>query len=341
MTNYILKNENAVYYECGFSCDNEIFLKFGSERIFITDARYTVEAQEKLRGVKIVEARDVVKKAAELLAKHKIKKLHFDPSDFTVWEYEKLKESKYTYFEPMPNFSRQKRIIKTNKEIKLIKEAVRLGAEAFDQFAAYLKRHGLNQNEKRLFFECSARLQNFGEYALSFDPIVAINENAAKPHALPTDKEVRIGSLLLVDAGMKFERYCSDRTRVAEYNSEINFDKKKQSFLSSKRQKVYDTVLKAQEKAIKAAKPGVKACDIDKAARDVIEKAGFGKYFVHSTGHGVGLDIHELPVISAKSQTVIEENMVFTIEPGIYLPGEFGVRIEDMVRIAPTRAVVL
>jgi len=341
MTNYILKDENAVYYECGFSCDNEIFLQLGSDRFFITDARYTVEAKEKLRGIKIVEARDVVQQAAQLLAEHKIKKLHFDPGDFTVAEFEKLKTSKYTYFEPAPNFSQQKRIIKTNKEIKLIKEAVRRGAEAFDQFAAYLRRHALNENEKRLVFECAAKMQDYGTYALSFDPIVAINENAAKPHALPADTEVKIGSLILVDAGLKYERYCSDRTRVAEYNSNLNFDKKNQSFLSSKRQKVYDTVLKAQEKAIKAAKPGVKASDIDKAAREVIEKAGFGKYFVHSTGHGVGLDIHELPVISAKSETIIEENMIFTIEPGIYLPGEFGVRIEDMVRMAPTRAVVL
>jgi len=341
MTNFILRNENAVYYECGFSCDNEIFLQFGSDRFFITDGRYTVEAKEKLRGLKVVEARDVIAKAAEMLAEHKIKKLHYDPNDFTVAEFEKLKASKYTYFEPAPDFSKKKRIIKSNKEIKLIREAVRRGEEAFDRFALWLRRNALNKNEKRLQFECAAIMQNYGELDLSFDPIVAVNENAAKPHAFPTDKEVKIGSLILVDAGVKYARYCSDRTRVAEYNSEIGFDKKRQSFLSSKRQKVYDTVRKAQEKAIKAAKPGVKACDIDKAAREVIEKAGFGKYFVHSTGHGVGLDIHELPVISAKSETIIEENMVFTIEPGIYLPGEFGVRIEDMVRIAPTRAVVL
>ena len=342
MKNFILKDENAVYYECGFSCDNEIFLQFGSERFFITDSRYTLEAGEKLaENVQVVEARDVVAEAAKMLQKYRIKKLHYDPGDFTVAQFEKLKASKYTYFEPAPDFSRKKRIIKTPKEIKLIKEAVRLGEEAFAQFAAYLRRHGLNQNEKRLFFECQARLSDFGQYALSFEPIVAINDNAAKPHAFPGDTELKIGSLILVDAGLKYERYCSDRTRVSEYSNDINFDKKSQNFLSSKRQKVYDTVLKAQEAAIKAAKPGVKACDIDKAARDVIEKAGFGNYFVHSTGHGVGLDIHELPVISAKSETIIEENMVFTIEPGIYLPGEFGVRIEDMVKIAGTRAVVL
>ncbi len=341
MTNYILKDENAVYYECGFSCDNEIYLKFGEDSFFLTDARYTIEAKEKIKKAQVIEAKNLFEEAAKLLQKHKIRKLHFDPTELSVKEFETLKNSKYTYFEPAPNFSRQKRIKKTNKEIKLIKEAVRLGENAFDQFASYLKRHGLGKNEKRLFFECGAKLSDYGQHDLSFEPIVAINENAAKPHAFATEKELKIGSLILVDAGMKYERYCSDRTRVAEYSQDISFDKKNQSFLSSKRQKVYDTLLKAQERAIKAAKPGVKASDIDKAARDVIEKAGFGKYFIHSTGHGVGLDIHELPIISSKSETVIEENMIFTIEPGIYLPNEFGIRIEDMVRIAHTRAVVL
>ncbi len=341
MKNFILKNENAVYYECGYSCDNEIFLRLGDSQFFITDGRYVVDAREHLQNTELIEARDVVAEAAKMLQKHRIKKLHYDPNDFTVAEFEKLKASKYTYFEPAPDFSRKKRIIKSDAEIKLLREAVRLGEEGFAAFAAYLRNHGLNDNEKHLFFECCAKMSRAGAYALSFDPIVAINDNAAKPHAFPSETEVKIGSLILVDAGVKYARYCSDRTRVSEYGNEINFDKKGQRFLSSKRQKVYDTVLRAQERAIKAAKPGVKACEIDKAARDVIEKAGFGKYFVHSTGHGVGLDIHELPVISAKSETVIEENMVFTIEPGIYLPGEFGMRIEDMVKIAPTRAVVL
>ncbi len=341
MTNFILKDENAVYYECGFSCDNELYLKFGEESFFITDARYTTEAKQKIKKAKVVEAKNLFEEAAKLLQKYKIRKLHFDPIELSVKELETLKESKYTYFEQAPDFSKKKRIIKTNKEIKLIKEAARLTNNAFDQFSSYLKRHGLGKNEKRLFFECCAKLSDYGEYELSFEPIVAINENAAKPHALATNKELKIGSLILVDAGMKYERYCSDRTRVAQYNQDISFDKKDQSFLSSKRQKVYDTLLRAQERAIKAAKPGVKASSIDKAARDVIEKAGFGNYFVHSTGHGVGLDIHELPIISSKSQTIIEENMVFTIEPGIYLPGEFGIRIEDMVRIAHTRAVLL
>ncbi len=341
MTNYILKDENAVFYECGFSCDNALFLKLGEESFFLTDSRYKIEAKEKIKKAQIVEAKNLFEEASRILQKHKIRKLYFDPCELSVKEFETLKNSKYTYFEPSADFSKQKRIKKTNKEIKLIKKAVKLTQNAFEQYASYLKRQGLGKDEKRLHFECRAKLSDTGRYDLSFDPIVAINENAAKPHAFASKKELKIGSLILVDAGLKYERYCSDRTRVAEYSQEITFDKKDQSFLSSKRQKVYDTLLKAQQNAIKAVKPGVKACEIDKAAREVIEKAGFGKYFVHSTGHGVGLDIHEFPIISAKSQTIIEENMIFTIEPGIYLPGEFGIRIEDMVKVTHTRAAVL
>lgn len=207
-----------------------------------------------------------------------------------------------------------------------------MGANAFDDFARYINENGLDKNEKYLFFDAIEKFQKHGEYLLSFEPIVALNENSAKPHALPSGKILHLGDHLLVDAGLKYQRYCSDRTRCAEIDGDIDFSKK-QSFKNSRHQKVYDTVLKAQEASIKAVHPGVKASDIDKAGRDVIEKAGFGQYFIHSTGHGVGLDIHEEPFISKKSETIIQEDMIFTIEPGIYLPDAFGVRIEDMVRV--------
>ena len=193
-----------------------------------------------------------------------------------------------------------------------------------------MREKGIGLSEKRLFNEACNIFKNYGELELSFSPIVALGANSAKPHALPSDDVLREFELLLLDAGVKYQRYCSDRTRTAEVSADIVFEKN-MKFKDSLRQKVYDTVLKAHDASIKKAKVGVKASEIDKAGRDVIEKAGFGQYFIHSTGHGVGLDIHELPVIGARSQDIIEENMVFTVEPGIYLPGEFGVRIEDTV----------
>jgi Xaa-Pro aminopeptidase len=331
MTNYILKDENAVYHECGFSCDNELFIKLDDEAFFITDPRYTIEAKQMVKNAEVIEAsRDLYVEAKKILRARKIKKIFYDPADFTVAQFSKLKQSLKITFKSAPNFSQKKRIIKSDKEIELLREAVKLGSEAFDQFALYLQNEGVGKSEQYINFEAMNALQLHGKYDLSFHPITAVDENAAKPHAYASDKLLEAHALLLVDAGLKYKRFCSDRTRVAELGENMNFSKT-QTFKDAKKQKVYDTVLKAQEASIKMAKPGIKASDIDKAGRDVIEKAGFGKYFVHSTGHGVGLDIHELPVISQKSSVIIEENMVFTIEPGIYLPDKFGVRIEDMV----------
>jgi Xaa-Pro aminopeptidase len=339
--NYILRDENAVYYECGFSCDNEIFLKLGSEAFFITDPRYTLEAKEQVKGAEVIEAeRDLYAKAIEILKSSTIKALHFDPNDWSVAAFEKLSSKLDITFTPAPSFSQKKRIIKSSDEILIIKEAARLGAQAFDAFATHLNRQGLDKSEKYLFFDAIEKFQKHGEYALSFEPIVAINANAAKPHALPTDTHLQKGDLLLVDAGLKYQRYCSDRTRCAEFDGSMHFAKS-QTFTNATRQKVYDTVLKAQEASIDAVRAGVKANEIDKAGRDVIDKAGFGKFFIHSTGHGVGLDIHEEPFISAKSDTQIEEDMIFTIEPGIYLPDDFGVRIEDMVRVTAQGVEIL
>ena len=339
--NFILKNENAIYYECGFSCDNVIFVVLGTEKFFITDPRYTLEAQESIKGAEVIEApKDLFEKAIALLQDNHIKTLHFDPNEWSVAAFEKLQEALDIDFVQSPNFSQKKRIIKSPDEITIIKEAVRLGSKAFDAFANHLNQQGLGKSEKYLFFDAIEKFQNHGEYALSFEPIVALNENAAKPHALPSDKILTLGDHLLVDAGLKYKCYCSDRTRCAQINGDLNFDKQ-QTFKDATQQKVYDTVLKAQEASIKVAKAGIKASEVDQAGRDVIEKAGYGKYFIHSTGHGVGLDIHEEPFISSKSQTTLEENMIFTIEPGIYLPGEFGVRIEDMVHVVADGVEIL
>ncbi len=341
MRNYILRDENAVYYECGFSCDNEIFLKLSDEAFFITDPRYTIAAKESIKNAEVIEANDLFKAAREILRKKRAKRLFYNPKEWPLEDFRKISEKISTYFYPKSNFSQKKRIIKTQKEIELIKQAVHIGAEAFDKFSRFLQQNGEGKNEKELLFEISAILSKKGEYDLSFTPIVAIGENAAKPHATATKKSLKIGDLILVDAGVKYRRYCSDRTRTAVFGDHITF-KKEQRFKDRKIQKIYDIVLKAQEAAIKAVKPGVKAYEVDKKAREVIEEAGYGKYFVHSTGHGVGLDIHELPVISFKDkETILKENMVFTIEPGIYLEGEFGVRIEDMVVVTEKGCEIL
>jgi Xaa-Pro aminopeptidase len=328
--NYIVfKNENALYFECKYSCDNAIFLKLGSDRFFITDGRYEIEAKSFAKNCEVIVTNKLLDTLIELLKKYKIKKITIDPKEWDIFSYNFLKENVPTKFKLKANFSHLKRIIKTKDEIELLKKAVKIGKESFKDIASKLANKEL-KSEYELNFLAESILRDKGARELSFEPIFAIDKNSALPHAKPTETLLKKGSLVLLDAGIKYKRYCSDRTRTAYFDGDINF-KIKQKFKSKKMQKIYDTVLKAHDLAIKKAKVGMKASQIDKIARDVIEEAGYGKYFVHSTGHGVGLDIHEMPYISASSDTIIEEGMVFTIEPGIYIEGEFGVRIEDMV----------
>ena len=341
MKNFILQNENAIYFECKFSCDNVIFLNLEKDRFFITDSRYTTEAKEYAKKCEVVESSNLIETAKEILKKNKIKKIHFDPNDFTYATYKKLSEDIKTQFIEKPNFSKQKRIIKSDKEIDLLKKAAEAGRVGFKELAKYIRKNGFNQTEQFLFFKAFEKMTQSGKLDISFEPIVAINENAAKPHALPTSKKLKLNDLILVDAGIKYKRYCSDRTCTSVVDFEKFSFKREQKFKNEKHQKIYDIVLKAQLNAIENARTGMKASEIDKLTRDVIEKAGYGKYFIHSTGHGVGLDIHEFPFINSKSDVIIEDNMVFTIEPGIYLPNEFGVRIEDTIVMQNGKAVIL
>ena len=336
----MLKDENAIYYECGYSCDNALYLSLGSEAFFITDSRYTIDAQEHVQGARVVINGDLYGEALKILKKAKVRKVIFDPKEWTVAGFEKLSsQSKITFVHAL-DFSHKKRIVKNEEELRILAKAAKLGKKAFKALAKEFRTNGFGEDEFTLTHRAKSILGDFGKYDLSFDPIVAVNANAAKPHATPTDTKLTKNDLLLVDAGLKYKRYCSDRTRTVQADKYFTFDTH-QNFKRKKIQKAYDVVLKAHDNAIAKARSGMKAKKVDALTRDIVSKAGFGKYYVHSTGHGVGLDIHEMPYISSKSDTIIEDGMVYTIEPGIYIPGEFGIRIEDMVAMVNGKAEVL
>ena len=326
MDNFILNGENEIYYECGYSCDNVIFLSLSGEKYFITDGRYTIDAKQNANA-EVVTTSNLLKTTKEILLKNRIKKLKIDASKWDYLSYSEL--AKIITLQNVKDYSHKKRMIKTADELEIIKEAVKLGAKAFEEFKNEIQ---TNLDEFELSYRFKEKLTNRGQFELSFEPIVAINENSAKPHATLTNKLLKKDDILLLDAGLKYKRYCSDRTRTIAINDNISMSKI-QKFKNKEYQKIYDIVLKAQEKAIKSIKVGMKINELDKIAREVIENAGYGKYFVHSLGHGVGLDIHEWPYVNSKNETLIQEGMVFTIEPGIYLENKFGVRIEDMVCI--------
>jgi Xaa-Pro aminopeptidase len=326
MDNFILNKENEIYYECGYSCDNVIFLSIEGEKYFITDGRYTLDAKQNAKA-NVITTSNLLKTVKEIILKKRAKRIIIDPLN---WDYDSFVSlSKVTTLKQIKNYSHQKREIKSEDELKIIKKAVKKGAKAFEKFKSEIQ---TNLDEFDLSYRFKEKLTSRGRNALSFEPIVAINENSAKPHAVVSEKKLHKNDLLLLDAGLKYKRYCSDRTRTISINSEISMSKI-QKFKDKKRQKIYDIVLKANEEAIKAIKVGMKISELDKIARKVIEDAGYGKFFIHSLGHGVGLDIHEWPYVNSRNETIIKPGMVFTIEPGIYLPDEFGVRIEDMVCI--------
>lgn len=345
MENFIIQNENALYYEINYSCDHGLFLALGDKGYFFTDGRYEVEAKENIKSnkydIEVQITKDLIRSARNILKKYHKLSVIYNPQDFSVYDFEKLKADLKINFLAKPNFHQEKRMIKTKDEIELLHKSQTLNNEAFKKFAKYISKKGENALESFLHFKSQSFLTHKGKYDLSFNPIVGINANAAKPHALPSNDKLKKGDLLLFDAGMKYQRYCSDKTRTGYFSKNGLSFKKEQKFKDAKMQQIYDTVLKAQETAIQGIKVGMLASEVDMLAREVIEKAGYGKYFVHSTGHGIGLDIHELPFISPKSKVILEEGMVFSIEPGIYLPKEFGVRIEDLVVVEANGARIL
>lgn len=334
---YFVTQESAQYHECSFCCDNAIVLVCEDVKFFITDGRYETEALQYCNAqTQIKITHDIFLELIDVVKSQKIKELVFDPLSLSVAEYQRLSsELKDVKLIAQSNFHQELRKCKTPQEIQKIAFSQKLNREAFEEFARFLGKSA-GKSERELQFFSKTFLTHKGEYPLSFDPIFALNGNGAKPHALPeTQSLLNNGDWILFDAGLKYEHYCSDMTRCGYFDGEIDFFSPKPH---PKYQKLYDIVYKAKEYAIENLREGMSAKEVDALARNVIQKEGYGKYFVHSTGHGIGLDIHELPRISPRSEEIISEGMVFSIEPGIYLPQEIGIRLEDLVVVKNGRA---
>jgi Xaa-Pro dipeptidase len=222
---------------------------------------------------------------------------------------------------------RMLRMIKDSKELKILEEACALADYAVEFGASEIKE---GKTELDVLNALEYALKQKGVTEMSFSTMVLTGANAASPHGNPGMTKIKKGDLVLFDLGVVVDRYCSDITRTVAYG-DINENQKE----------IYDTVLKAQLAALEASKPGVTAAEVDLTARKIIADAGYGEYFPHRLGHGLGISIHEYPSMTETNQLVIQEGMVYTIEPGIYVPGVAGVRIEDDVYIGPDGAIAL
>ena len=225
-------------------------------------------------------------------------------------------------FVPLEDAVNAYREVKTEDEIVRLARAERIGDEAFTEIVKFIRENwkdGLTEQRVALQLEYEMRLR--GAEGTSFDTIAASGANSSLPHAMPQPKALAEGDFLTMDFGCMYQGYCSDMTRTIHIGSQVD----------AEQQKVYDTVLRAQLAALAAIRPGMVCSDVDKVARDMIAEAGYGDCFGHGLGHSVGLFIHEEPRFSMKCDAVLKPGVVITVEPGIYLPGRFGVRIEDMI----------
>jgi len=298
-----------------------------SKNYFFTDGRY-LEIAKKLEKSKkkrvdfefILYDKDFKETWKSILKKHRIKSLYFESEDITVQKFSSFKKlcgSKVKLKKTEHEIARFMRTMKDKKELKKIAQAQVIIEKVFKIIKKELKK---GQTEREIAWRIKELCQKYGAQDISFEPIVAFGNHSASPHHQNTDRKLKKGDIVLIDHGARFEGYCSDMTRMI-------FTKKP----TEKEIEIYNTVLKAQLAGIDSIKAGMKASKVAKIARKVIEDAGYGENYTHSLGHGVGLDVHDPPTsLSIKSKCTLKEGMVVTIEPGIYLSGKFGVRIEDM-----------
>lgn len=312
---FLITSKQNVFYYSGF--DGEGILIIEKENaVIVTDFRYIEAAHLLCDNFEIRNIADGI----ENIIKKNTQKILIEESDLTLARY-RMYQKKLSWAEFCDGGSRinAPRLIKDASEIAKIKAAAKIAEEAFVK-VLNMAGKGISERSLALEFEHSVKL--VGASALSFDTIVASGANSSMPHAGVTDKVLADGDLVTMDFGCVYEGYCSDMTRTFAVGT-----------ISNEQKEIYEIVRKAQAAGCSAAVSGAKCSDVDKAARDIIKENGYGDCFGHALGHGVGLEIHEEPRLSAKSDTILCDGMVVTCEPGIYLEGKFGVRIEDLLVI--------
>jgi Xaa-Pro aminopeptidase len=313
-----------IRYLCGFTGSAGLLLVEQSGSVFLTDVRYDIQAHEEVKGAKIVIARKAALAAlGDLLAKRRKRArgwtIGIEAEHFTVAEKKRLNSLTPSgiRLKDAPSVVERFRMTKDLHEIDLIKNAVQLGAKIFDRGLEVL-RAGVKEVEVAAEMELAAR--RGGADGMSFDTIIASGARSALPHGRASTHTIRSGAFVVCDFGVILSGYCSDQTRTV-WVGKVGEDARH----------AYEAVRDAQQAAIEAVRSGITVGEVDAAARKVLKKAGLGRYFTHSTGHGVGIEIHESPRVAHGQTESLQPGMVITIEPGVYFPGKWGVRIEDMV----------
>ena len=319
----LVSNPVDIRYLTGFVGDDSWLLVRSNSIIvhILSDFRFDEQiAKEAPHAKAIMRKTSLTVALKQLVEKYKLGKIGLQQDHVTLAQSKAIgKELGRSTIKPFDDGMLVQRAVKDKTEVKPILKALDIQQEAFKRTCEYIK-PGMTEYQIAAYLEYQMRL--LGADGTSFPSIVAADANASLPHAIPGQKKVRKGGIILIDWGAKFGGYCSDLTRVVAIGK-----------MPVKIKEIYQICLDAQMAAIDAIAPGKKLSDIDKVARDIISKAGYGSQFGHSLGRGIGLDIHEQPVLASRAKGVLEPGHIVTVEPGIYLPGVGGVRIEDDVLV--------
>lgn len=323
-----------IRYLCGFTGSAGFLLVQEAGSVFFTDVRYDTQGREEVKGARVVIARkSLVQALGEWMGSRRRKvgkwTVGIEGEHMTVAEKKRLADllPSGLRLKNVPSIAERARMVKDSDELASIRASVQLGATLFDR-AVQVLRPGIKEMEVAAEMEYAAR--RHGAEAMSFPTIIASGARSALPHGRATEQPIAAGGFVVCDFGVILRGYCSDQTRTVWVGA-----------ASKDARQAYESVKEAQQAAINVVRPGVSVGDVDLAARRVLRRAGLGRYFTHSTGHGVGLEIHEAPRVAAGQKEVLRPGMVITIEPGVYFPGKWGVRIEDMVAVRENGCEVL
>lgn len=323
-----------IRYLCGFTGSAGLLLVEEAGSVFFTDVRYDTQAHEEVKGAKVVIARkSVLPSLGEFLGARRKRTrgwtIGIEAEHFTIAEKKRLTKVRPSgvTLKDAPSIVERARMVKDDGELKRIRAAVALGATLFDRALAVL-RPGVRETEVAGEMEYAAR--RGGAEEMSFPTIIASGARSALPHGRASGQPIASGGFVVCDFGVILSGYCSDQTRTVWVGP-----------VPEDARQAYGAVKEAQQAAINTVRPGIPVGEVDAAARKVLGKAGLGRYFTHSTGHGVGLEIHESPRVADGQREILQPGMVITIEPGVYFPGKWGVRIEDMVAVTAGGCEVL
>lgn len=319
----IITEEKNRFYFLDFKSSAGVLVITSENAYFFIDSRYIEKARKTIKNATVILMDGIYNQLTELFKKEGINEVLIENQNTTLYEAEvwkkRLNEVDIITENDLSEKILELRQIKSKKEIEFINEAQKITDKAFNYILDFIK---LGKTETEIAIELDFFMRKQGSDGIAFDTIVVSGKNSSMPHGVPTDKGVENGDFITMDFGAKYMGYCSDMTRTIALGD-----------ITEKQKYVYDTVLKAQKAALDIIKPERVCFDVDKAARDIIENAGFGDCFGHGLGHSLGLFIHENPACNKRDMTPLKKGMIMTVEPGIYLENEFGVRIEDMVLI--------